>query len=116
MTIYLNIFLVIFIWFLGFLNTANANSIKPNQCFSDPNSAYQFLLSQEKQVKKSAININTASQAEFLTLDGVGVKTAEAIVFYRESMGRFNSVDDLLKVKGIGQKTLDKNRHRLVVQ
>lgn len=99
---------------LGFFNTAHANS--PNQCFADPNSAYQFLLSQQKQVKKTIININTATQAEFLTLDGVGVKTAEAIVFYRESMGRFNSIDDLLKVKGIGQKTLDKNRHRLVVQ
>lgn len=97
-------------------DTAHANSPTANQCFADPKLAYQFLLSQEKQSKNGLININTASQAEFLTLDGVGVKTAEAIVFYRESMGRFNSIDDLLKVKGIGQKTLDKNRHRLIVQ
>lgn len=111
-----NIWLVIFIGFFGFVNGVNANSPMSNQCFSDPNLAYQFLLSQQKQAKKPIININTATQAEFLTLDGVGVKTAEAIVFYRESVGRFNSVDELLKVKGIGQKTLDKNRHRLTVQ
>lgn len=108
--------LLFLILILGFFNTTHANSPMSNQCFSDPNSAYQFLLAQQKQAKKPVININTASQAEFLTLDGVGVKTAEAIVFYRESVGRFNSVDELLKVKGIGQKTLDKNRHRLTVQ
>jgi competence protein ComEA len=58
------------------------------------------------------VNVNTASAdalSELLT--GIGPKKAEAIVTYRETNGPFKSVDDLLNVKGIGQATLEKNRH-----
>lgn len=81
-------------------------------CFSDPQKAYEFLLN----APKPPININTASAGELIKLDGIGVKTAENIVLYRQTVGRFHHIDDLTKVKGIGQKTLDKNRHRLTVQ
>jgi competence protein ComEA len=43
-------------------------------------------------------------------LDGIGKSRAEAIVAYREKNGAFKSVNDLLKVKGIGQKVLEQNR------
>ena len=46
----------------------------------------------------------------------MGPKTAEAIVQWRDSQGPFTSVDQLLAIKGIGEKTLAKMRDSLVVQ
>lgn len=53
------------------------------------------------------VNLNRASRAELEALPGVGPATAEAIVAYRESRGGFASVDELLKVKGIGPKKME---------
>lgn len=61
------------------------------------------------------INLNTASAAQLETLNGIGAAKAEAIVDYRKEHGAFKSVDELAKVKGIGQKTVDKNRDQMTV-
>jgi competence protein ComEA len=53
------------------------------------------------------VNINTASSAELDTLPRVGPAMAERIIAWREANGRFRSVDDLLNVPGIGNKTFD---------
>ncbi|WP_417550080.1 ComEA family DNA-binding protein [Methylophaga sp.] len=50
------------------------------------------------------ININTASADELQLLNGVGSSTANAIVDYREQNGAFSSVEDLVNIKGIGEK------------
>ena len=57
------------------------------------------------------VNINTAD-AETISaeLNGIGLSKAQAIVDYRKKHGPFRSVDDLSLVKGIGERTLDKNR------
>jgi len=62
------------------------------------------------------VDINTAD-VETLSrwLAGVGQAKAEAIVAYRERHGRFQSVDDLMVVKGIGKSVLAQNRDRLRV-
>ena len=52
------------------------------------------------------ININTATQAQLETLPGIGPVKAAAIIAYRQEHGAFASVDDLIKVSGIGKKTL----------
>ncbi|TKR30927.1 helix-hairpin-helix domain-containing protein [Luteimonas gilva] len=62
------------------------------------------------------VNINTADAA---TLDrvlvNIGASKAEAIVAYRKEHGAFKSADQLAQVKGIGLKTIEKNRDRIVV-
>lgn len=60
------------------------------------------------------VNVNTADAQTLATnLTGVGLSKAQAIVAYREANGPFRSIDDLAKVKGIGAKTVDKNRDNL---
>ena len=61
------------------------------------------------------VDLNSASKAELTNLPRVGEKLAERIVERREELGGFRSVDDLLGVKGIGEKTLDKMRPFCVV-
>ena len=61
------------------------------------------------------ININTAGEEELKQLPGVGDATAAAIVRDRQEHGRFASVDDLMRVSGIGQKKLEKLRPHICV-
>ena len=57
------------------------------------------------------VNINTATAQQISTsLLGIGIKKAEAIVTYREAHGPFRSADELGKVFGIGEKTVENNR------
>ncbi|MCK9491499.1 MAG: helix-hairpin-helix domain-containing protein [Sulfurimonas sp.] len=60
----------------------------------------------------AAIDINTASKDELSTLSGIGGSKAEMIVKHREAKC-FQSVDELAEVKGIGAKTIEKNRKNL---
>ena len=63
------------------------------------------------------VNINTANaQALSKNIKGVGQKKAEAIIAYREKHGKFKTVADLTKVKGIGKKLLLKNEGLLIVK
>lgn len=101
-------------WVGLFLLISPINFVKA-QCFADPKAAYAYLVAEETLAKKPLINLNTAHASELITLDGVGIKTAEAIIAYRTKHGRFEAVDELQQVKGIGAKTLAKNRHRLRV-
>ena len=55
-------------------------------------------------VSSFALDINTASAEEFVKVKGIGAKKAERIISYREEHGKFNSVEELKNVKGIGEK------------
>ena len=61
------------------------------------------------------VNINTADAKTLESLNGIGSSKAAAIVEYRQANGPFKTVDDLSKVKGIGEKLVDKNRADLAV-
>ena len=61
------------------------------------------------------ININTATLAELDLLPGVGEVTAERIVGFREENGPFRSVDDLIHVEGISDRTIDAFRDQITV-
>ena len=63
----------------------------------------------------AAVNINTATQAELESLQGVGPVKAQAIIDYRKKNGGFKSVDDIKNVEGIGDATLEKLRKDLTI-
>lgn len=66
----------------------------------------------EQQVE--LINVNTADINQLITLNGIGESKAKAIIAYRESNGAFNDYEQLLKVKGIGLKLIQRNERRIV--
>ncbi len=67
-------------------------------------------------IAAEAVNINTADAASLAkNLNGVGLKKAEAIVAYRKKNGSFKTAKDLSKVKGIGNKTVAKNKDYILV-
>ena len=59
-------------------------------------------------VEKEKININEADEADFMKLNGVGRALAGRIVDYRTNQGRFSSIEDMKKVKGVGDKLFEK--------
>jgi competence protein ComEA len=70
-----------------------------------------------KSTKKftGTININRATKPEFDSLAGIGPVIAARIVTYRNQNGPFIAIEDLLKVSGVGPKTLEKIRSRLTL-
>jgi len=64
----------------------------------------------ESTIVTQKVDINTADENVFASLKGIGAGKAKAIISYREKNGPFKSIDDLTKVKGIGEKTLARIR------
>lgn len=66
--------------------------------------------------KTDMVNINTADAKTIAKeLSGTGKRRAEAIVDYREKNGQFKSVDDLMNVKGITKRWMEKHRDKITV-
>lgn len=63
----------------------------------------------------ASVDINNAGVKDFTSLNGIGAKKAEQIVKYRKANGCFKSISDLAKVKGIGEKTVAKNKANLTL-
>jgi competence protein ComEA len=61
------------------------------------------------------IDINTADSAALESVPGIGKSLSQRILAFREKNGAFQSVDDLLKVQGIGEKSIQKLRPYLTV-
>ena len=63
----------------------------------------------------SPININTASVAELDALPGIGAKTAALIIEYRQKNGPFKKIEELMNVRGVGEKNFLKLRTQISV-
>lgn len=60
------------------------------------------------------VNINTATKEELMSLQGIGEVLSERIIEYRKN-AKFNSIDEIQQVKGIGEKTFEKLKDSIAV-
>lgn len=73
----------------------------------------QALAAQKASTKK--ININTASSAELQELPRIGEKVAQRIIDFRKTNGKFKKIEEIMKVRGIGEKVFKQIRDRITV-
>jgi competence protein ComEA len=71
--------------------------------------------SSSKPSTGAIVNLNTASATELQTLPGVGAKTAGLIVEYRQKNGPFKKVEELMNVRGIGEKNFLKLKPQITI-
>lgn len=71
---------------------------------------------QENQADGPLVNINTALETELETLNGVGPSKSASIIAYREEHGPFATIEDLMNVSGIGEKSFEKLKSEITVQ
>ncbi|WP_296402498.1 ComEA family DNA-binding protein [Psychrobacter sp.] len=115
---YLSKFIQVLLLLLSLLLT---NQALAKQCFADSNQAYRYLVEQQQAQeanltgKNKIIDINQATEAELTTLKGIGSNKAQQIILYRQAFGEFKRIEELAKVKGIGEKTVANNKARLKV-
>ncbi|TYT22436.1 ComEA family DNA-binding protein [Dictyoglomus thermophilum] len=95
-----------------FLKDGSKIYIPPKDDNLDSNSKNQNALKDGLE-KKGKVNINTASKEELESLPGIGPTLAQRIIEYREENGVFTSAEDLLNVKGIGEKKLEKIKDQI---
>ncbi|MEE9571624.1 MAG: helix-hairpin-helix domain-containing protein, partial [Candidatus Neomarinimicrobiota bacterium] len=61
------------------------------------------------------VNINLADKIQLMSLPFIGGVKAERIIQYREDFGKFESIEELMKVSGIGPKTLEKLKPFVII-
>jgi len=61
------------------------------------------------------LNLNTATQAQLETLPGIGARTAELILEYRQKNGGFKKIEELMNVRGVGEKSFLKLKPLITV-
>lgn len=73
----------------------------------------QYRTAEETAPVRERVNVNTASAQELETLTGIGPALAKEIVKDREENGSFTTLEDLLRVKGIGESKLEEFRYEV---
>jgi competence protein ComEA len=68
-----------------------------------------------KPAVTAVVNINSASTTDLATLPGIGAKTAERIVEYRQKNGPFKKIEELMNVRGVGEKSFLKIKEQITV-
>lgn len=92
---------------------SNAGTAQVNSVSGKTNSGTASAANQRNN--SALININTATAEQLTSLNGIGEKKAAAIVEYRQKHGEFTTVDELVNVSGIGEKTLENIRNSITV-
>ena len=83
--------------------------------FQDKTTDNENTDSSERESQDTLININTASAGELTSLSGIGQNRADAIIEYRQSNGKFQSIEDIMKIPGIKQGIFNKIKNKISV-
>ena len=75
----------------------------------------EFAIEKSKESSQILVNINTDGKGKLVKLPSIGPVTAGRIMRYRADFGRFNTIEELKNVKGIGSKTLDKVKTHIIL-
>ena len=100
---------------IDFLKTVEDNNKKIDEC----NKNNEICIEKEKvskdDITDNRININKASIEELKLLPNIGEAKAQAIIDYRNSVGIFNSIEDIKNVSGIGDSLFDKIKDLITI-
>ena len=96
----------------------NINENTDNFEYVIDNSGDNIIVNNDNKLNKEGkkVNINTATQTELETLNGIGPSTAAKIIEYRDLNGKFKTIDDLKNVNGIGNSRFDEIKNNIVVK
>ena len=89
-----------------FIERNEANAVEAPVIENEPSEIEEELM----------ININTANVFELQLLEGIGEKTAERIIEYRNENGNFEVIEDLMRIDGIGKKKFDAMKENICVE
>ncbi len=92
---------------------ADTSCLNPNQILHDQDVLVIPKLQQANEIEK--VSINTASSDQLQTLPGIGPGIAEKIIEYRNTNGFFQTLEDLMNIKGIGQAKYDKIKEHITL-
>ena len=87
--------------------SGNATAVSPSPVAPLPD---QPVAAVPKRSHKGLLDLNRATEQDFVALPGIGPKLAERIIAHRQSVGTFHSLDELRAVKGIGKKKFKRIR------
>ncbi len=101
-------------------NNKKSYEEKIEYCKNDNNSAcatkvVTFDEESNNSNETGVININTATVEDFMKLSGIGETKAKSIIEYRDSVGKFNSIEDIKNVSGIGDSIFDKIKDSITI-
>jgi competence protein ComEA len=71
--------------------------------------------SSAKPAPTAVVNINTATASDLVALPGIGTKTATRIIEYRQKNGPFKKIEELMNVRGVGEKNFLKLKPQITV-
>lgn len=103
----------------GLREDANSKSINKAESVADGQQIYipakDEVIAPAEDTGTELVNINKASMDELMTLPGIGQSKAEAIISYRESGGRFETIEDIMNVSGIKDAAFNKIKELICV-
>ena len=102
----------------GFREDADKNSVNQAEVLEDEERIYVPIVGEKitsVSEEEGKVNINKASKEELMTLPGVGESRAESIIQYREDVGAFQNIEDIMQVSGIKEGLFEKIKDLITV-
>jgi comEA protein len=84
-------------------------------CLGITLSSVSVMAQKSGSVPLEKINLNSATAEQLQSIPGIGPATAKSILDYRAKVGKFNKIEEIINVKGIGEKKFQKIKDRLTV-